>query len=51
MTNLSLNDTGYYSCTVRNQYGGVVQTGWVEVGKQTNNKQTTRLRWANIKIR
>ena len=32
LTNLSLNDTGYYSCTVRNQYGGVVHTGWVQVG-------------------
>ena len=31
LTNLSLNDTGFYSCTVRNQYGGAVSTGWVQV--------------------
>ena len=39
LTNLSLNDTGYYSCTVRNQYGGGVYTGWVQVAR-SNNHQT-----------
>ena len=31
---LQESDTGWYSCRVKNQYGGIVRSGWVEVGQE-----------------
>ena len=31
---LQESDTGWYSCRVTNQYGGVVRSGWVEVTQE-----------------
>ena len=28
---LQESDTGWYSCRITNQYGGIVRSGWVEV--------------------
>ena len=31
LSNVTLNDTGWYSCRVKNQYGNLVRSGYVEV--------------------
>ena len=36
LLNLTLEDTGLYSCRVKNQYGGAVATGFINVTLQTS---------------
>ena len=31
---LQESDTGWYSCRVTNQYGGIVRSGWVQVREE-----------------
>jgi len=35
LSNVTLNDTGWYSCRVRNQYGKLVSSGYVEVVEES----------------
>ena len=35
---LQESDTGWYSCRVTNQYGGIVRSGWVEVKRQMDDQ-------------
>ena len=37
---LQESDTGWYSCRIRNQYGGIVRSGWVEVMQELEDQQT-----------
>ena len=38
---LQESDTGWYSCRITNQYGGIVRSGWVEVSQEMED-QTER---------
>ena len=35
---LQESDTGWYSCRVTNQYGGIVRSGWVEVMQELEDQ-------------
>jgi hypothetical protein len=35
---LQESDTGWYSCRVTNQYGGIVRSGWVEVRQELEDE-------------
>ena len=34
---LQESDTGWYSCRVTNQYGGIVRSGWVQVNQEVEH--------------
>ena len=37
---LQESDTGWYSCRITNQYGGIVRSGWVEVMQELEDQPT-----------
>ena len=36
---LQESDTGWYSCRITNQYGGIVRSGWVEVKRKMDEQR------------
>eukprot|EP00092_Neocalanus_flemingeri_P041331 GFUD01045005.1.p1 GENE.GFUD01045005.1~~GFUD01045005.1.p1 ORF type:complete len:884 (-),score=253.97 GFUD01045005.1:246-2897(-) len=39
LSNLGLNDTGWFSCAISNQYGRLLRSGWVEVVEMMEEEQ------------
>ena len=35
---LQESDTGWYSCRVTNQYGGIVRSGWIQVSREVEDE-------------
>ena len=31
LSNVQVSDTGWYSCKVRNNHGGIIRSGWIQV--------------------